>query len=910
MVKVMKWTKRSMKKKNLHWRRSALLCAFFPLLAVGLISSVAYVNGANEEREDPVIAEVFIEDLVTQLGDESFEVRVRAMRELWLQGGSALRALGIAVEGGDPEVSSRASELILYITAGVLPDTPEDTKKLVMKFSSSSLINKLTILRKLIELSQWQQVLHLAKSEQDPVARDRMAGLVQEAASKAARESIIAGDYDLTREILDLAGDDEQNMVMRAWFYVCNGQLQSELTRAAAMPGKRGAVWRMSLHRADGNLKAAIKEAEKAGLKKLAAGMRVFTGEAIPLLDEINDGNEFTPILSMGYQLQKARLLGEHKKAAAIADELSRVKSNKTDANRAAVCLAANGFREEAVALLAETDGDMAFKYFDSIESPEKSLAALGLPKNAEAPYTEWVKGITKDAINDRGQRDRLITLASFLNRRGEQEHALSVMRPIMQALEDDGADSWFDMLNNLREYGLGWIAITFADERGDKEGVMDLSVSKILGANDTVKLIWGALKNRHPEDNSEALHELALLAGLIADTGNETDKIHAALVESVLGENPNPELPKDKFIEALYSFTFKRNNALEVSKLVDRVAIGDVNWQRPKVFLDGALHRWEKVEPVYAKLAKDKPADYLNLINWCIALRKLGRNKAAEEAYDRALMISLGDPKILAAIAAKLSGAGYNDEAVGLWEQSAVMAPVGVPDYEKAIGYLAIYGEHLYHSKQWQKAAAIHEVYSGALMRGHSGTGSFLNMEFRVRFYADFCSAMYQLENGERALAIKKLDQARQLIPGDGSLADHFFPVLRTAGLGAVYDEWFEDSYRPLAVVCKLYPGSHNTQNTAAWLASRALRRLDDAHKHAQAALREQPLQGAYLDTMAEVWFARGERIKAIEWSEKAIKASVGNAQGAPRGEGQELVNFSLLHRQLSRFKKAPLSK
>ena len=85
-------------------------------------------------------------------------------------------------------------------------------------------------------------------------------------------------------------------------------------------------------------------------------------------------------------------------------------------------------------------------------------------------------------------------------------------------------------------------------------------------------------------------------------------------------------------------------------------------------------------------------------------------------------------------------------------------------------------------------------------------------------------------------------------------------------------------------------------------------MRRLDDALRHSQAAIKLRPYQGAYLDTMAEVWFAKGDRKKAIEWSKKAITASISHAQGSPRSEGQILMNYIELNKQLKHFKNDPL--
>ena len=72
-----------------------------------------------------------------------------------------------------------------------------------------------------------------------------------------------------------------------------------------------------------------------------------------------------------------------------------------------------------------------------------------------------------------------------------------------------------------------------------------------------------------------------------------------------------------------------------------------------------------------------------------------------------------------------------------------------------------------------------------------------------------------------------------------------------------------------------------------------RARRNLDQAEKLLEKALAANPEQSAYLDTMAEIQFARGNREKALEWSQRA-------------------VNFMsldvMLRRQHERFRSAPL--
>lgn len=875
-----------------------------PPLATGGDMDAAREGGAAVVRPG-VRAEVA--GLVAGLSDDAYLVREQATTALWKLGAAALPALRQAAAAGDPEVADRANELILYISAGVLVDSPEQVKLLVLKFARSEMEQKLVILRKLMMLGQWQQVLHLAKLEKSPDVRVQMSEIVKTTAARAVRDAIVKGDYGSAAEILEMGAGDTRLMLMRAWFHAHRGQLRQQLEKAAGLQGESGALWRMSLHRAAGNGDAAIREAEKAGRHEIADALRVLAGDAEPWLRRGAQRSDLDAIYSMGCRIQLDRLQGQDKQAATMARELVSLAVNDDDAARAAVCLAANGFRKEAVGILVRSDVESAFEYYDITESPQRCLELLGIPKDAKPPYTAWVEKFTANAIEeeDEGLYNQLIALAGFLASHGQGEHARAVLAPMMSALEADGSDEWFDLLPTMLGYGLGAEAIHFVEQRGNEDGEADLAVKKMFDAVSSKSLgyLWKTLKERDNQDLAKALHGLALLSGIIADPANEADQLHKALGDEVAGA---AAADKERCMMSLFTFAIKRNDIAMASRMADTLAVDNDRWTRSKHYLDAALLRWGEVEPYYAALAKKNPADYLNLTRWYITLRKLGREQQAEKMYDRLLLLSMGGAEELSRIGWELHEAGYEDEAVDLWLRAAMVAEPGDENYDRAIVYLAHYGQAIYRKQEWERAAAIAEVNTQLMMRGRSSNP--VHSVLRTRFYADFCQGMALLQRGQKARAISKLDACRQLIPGDGTLADEFFPALRAAGIGNYYEQWFEDSYRHIDAACQLYPQAHNSRNTAAWLAARSVRRLDDAMKHSEAALKLRPTQGAYLDTMAEVWFARGDRAKAVAWSEKAIAASIASANGSPRSEAMVLNNFKQLQKQYERFKNAPL--
>jgi Flp pilus assembly protein TadD len=69
--------------------------------------------------------------------------------------------------------------------------------------------------------------------------------------------------------------------------------------------------------------------------------------------------------------------------------------------------------------------------------------------------------------------------------------------------------------------------------------------------------------------------------------------------------------------------------------------------------------------------------------------------------------------------------------------------------------------------------------------------------------------------------------------------------------------------------------PANATFHNNIGWLCAAARRRLDDGLKHAQKAVELRPKDAGVLDTLAEVFFQRGEKKQAVAAIEKAIQLS-----------------------------------
>ena len=898
---------------------AVLLLLLFALATISSEAAVEDVRAPGAEEAIAVPALKQIEDLAVKLGDESFVVREQAMVDLWKLGKDTLPALRRVEAGDDIEASERARELIFYISAGLLYDSPEQAKELVLRFLKSNNDGKIIITHKLLQLRQWKQVMYLAKLENNAEIKDAMSRLCWPRVEPVMRKAMAEDNHQLVSEILELTGDSDLHMRVRAFYYTQTGQRDEELRKAADLKGEGAARWRMWLHRAGGNLNAAIEESQQANEPVAADLLGVLNGNAEPWLERSAD--EGDAIYRWGCKLQQLRLEGKEAEAEAESRQWKLVGPDPKDSSRIVRCLAVNGFREEALGLLQSSDANAAFYFYDLVEMPEQSLNSLGISENAKPPYTEWVKKrIDEIKEDDRDIGDtaseRIMMLASFLYARGEKQDAREVLTPMMTVFASQDGEEWNEHIEMMANEGLGSLGIYFikqqiADEDADHGDFAEAGKKLINLLKPQFRdCLWEHLKNRHPknsdsEDIANTIDQIGLLAGLLPDPDDQTTKIHNALVAEAIKLD---DLAKDLLITTLYQLCIARNDLATASQMVERFADQTKSLQGARNDLDYNLLRWESIEPVLAARIKARPEDRLSLSKWHIALLKLGQIEKAEEVYRRVMMLSLGDPESLIDWGHYLYAVGYEEKAIELWFLAAALSDLDGEDlaeYSWAVTLLAGNGESLYASGDWQKALAISEVFARFVMHS-SAAGLYLSL--KVRYRAEFCHGMMMLNQGGQTEGLRRLDIARQLIPGDGALADDFFPALRNKIPAKTYQRWFDESYAHIEAVSKDYPQSHNSHNTAAWLAARAVRNLDEAYAHAQKAVISMPNQGAYLDTMAEVWFAKGDRQKALMWSKKAIAASISHAGGSPRSLPMVYANYQQLSKQYEHFKNDPL--
>jgi len=851
-------------------------------------------------------------ELIGDLSNESYRVREDASREIWKLGESAKESLATAADSKDPETAYRARELLRKIQLHITPDTDPSVIVLVERYLKASLTEKGTLLEKMKMKRAWRQMLKLYADEKSAEARDKLGEHVQGVAMVAARESIAKGEDQAAREFLEMAPADASGLLALAEFHRSHGTLAAEIERANSVKGPKGAAWQLALYRASGDLKGAWKAAAAAGELKIAATMAALAGDPLPWLLEVKD-NE-SAVAAAYSEVAAKRWLGKKVRQDDLEPILKTLAMRREyDRVPAMNALFLLGELETVEPAFAKAQPLSAFLYLQSQERIPEAMAALGLePEHPD--YKAWVEKrlskLTGEEIEDQhgasSISEELVCLANLLERKGLHEEAFAAFSGPLGALEEKDEDAFKDLLGDLfgnrrfqngapllaKRIGMAWA--------GKKEANWEELVEISLGGEDTstdATEWWKWLAEIAPKDSPEDRYK-----GLVAifDLGPDPADLRKQWLGRVwkaIGEAPEAERGTlAARMSAVALFTGDVASSLKAWDLMSKSARDAVSVDRHFFHLTAA-NRWNDAAALILKqmdLADDGgqfPRAELHAYA-AAALRKAGREAEAAAHDQWADKLALGDAAVAIRAGNCYANGGDYQRAGEWWARAAREAN---PDSEGSefADAMESYSEALLNEGRWLECAAVSE------MLGKINTISDMRWNeplkcMHLRLQADMCRALANLKN-DRAGSIAILDHAHQLFIKDGSLADFFFPSVRRMGLVEKHDEWFEESWKAMLEIVRLYPESDNTRNTTAWLASRAMRRLDEAEELLNKALSINPGQSAYLDTMAEIQFAKGNREKALEWSRTAVNSDPDDIQ---------------LRRQQERFRTEPLPK
>ncbi len=864
---------------------------------------------------------------IQDLSNDQFKVREQATREIWEMGEVALPALRAVEEGSDPEAAHRARELVRKIGLFITPETDPEVVRLVERYAKASVGEKRELITQMQRKRAWRQILRLFADEKNPDSVKGWQDLIGEIAVTAARERLVADDPAGAKEYLEMAPANASGLLSLAEFHRSQGTLDAELARAKTLTGKVGAAWQLALYRASGNLEAAREAADAADETAISAILSMLQGDPVPWLTmnskEMDNGTGNKTYTRLALERWQGKMPKPADLEPLIRGLGARDLRERMGAVRSLYLLGEGRLAESTYLKASSVQG---FSHLEALERIPEALAAFGLDPDTP-DYKSWVMERFGQFGNqdedpdllDVGESEELLVMANFMDRRGmTTDFNESFGKPLADLARQD-EESFLEFMGRLfsgiaptmdgspdmaRQIGYEWA--------GKDANRWDDLFHAAFGSDGKADVVWNWMLELDPE-----VSQMDRFDAMLALSEMGTDPMHLREKWLKLAWQAVEKVPQDERKEVLEKMAMMVEIRPDVA---NNLKLWDV-WpkdERDGFFQDSRISemtiagRWDEAADFFLKqnaLIRKLTGNASPSVHASAAacLRRAGR---LDEA---AIQDSWVDKLALGQDAAKISfGYRFGDdfEHSMQWLERAVRQdkPIAFGSF-----YLKLreYAEHLLDTGRWKEAAAMFEVSAQLSASNNNDRSNMrgwapITHQLSLRLEADLARGLSILDS-DREAAIALLQHAYDMLPGDGTLADYFFPCIRRMGLIQEHDAWFKISWDRLAKVAAEYPASSNTLNTLSWLGAKAMRNLDQAREFEKQALDMKPDEPNYLDTMAEIEFASGNREKAIEWSTKAVNFTPGNGVD---GFETELMESFLFRQQHERFRLDPLEK
>jgi tetratricopeptide (TPR) repeat protein len=871
----------------------AVRTIFWSWMALAAASSAPL---AGPPASTPAVKEVAA--AVARLADDSYAVRQAATRDLWAMGEQALPELQAAAAGREPEAAGRARDLLRKIQLGILPDSSPKIVELVLRYDRSGTDERRSVINELRKAGAWRQILKLYALEKDEESLAMLEDATRGVAVEAARSCLTSRPPDIRGafSFLSMARPEPAEYMAMAALHRATGTLEEALRKAGTDgPGKVD-LWRYALLAVAGRSLEAAAVAEQAGLPIHAARLQLLSGDPRPWLKSAPVPPQSIPSPGLPSYREFVTRSWDGKPVPAEMERqfrrLARVAGDEDEQLKSLRLLFLIGDHEEAEKRLRAIDPRAAFYYFESSERIEEALQALGLDPS-QPDFTGWAmkrfRVLIDDADSEEHELTELSLLGYFLERRGlRKELEDSFAAPLAELAKADQEtftrvvtrlfSGPFDTLRLPTVAPVIQAASVFA---GDDEVRWMQIVENLFDGQERPDRLWVWLGRVEPARGfQERLELLARIYGLLPDPADERAAFFDRSWQGIGKADPAERGDLLELLVDLADQTEDAPNFLRGMALLEKDH-GEAAGRRFKGVHLATAGRWDEAAAEWMKMVERQPVDPAYRAYAASCYRRAGNESAAAEQERMAELLALGETIAQFQCAEAFGAAGDFARAAAWWRRAGRECTNQASAFQAVVLRL---GEQAHADADWKMVAAMSEAQ--ALQQAQSGSESYrlpvtyaVSSALRLRIDANLARAFSRLAR-DRGRSLQEIERNAALPYADLSLADSFFAPLRDAGLVKVHDQAFERLWLRLTRRIARYPDADNTRNSAAWLASRANRRLDEAERYLAKAIEHYPRQAAYLDTMAEVHFARGDRRRAVEWSTRALREESGDLQ------------------------------
>jgi tetratricopeptide (TPR) repeat protein len=562
-----------------------------------------------------------------------------------------------------------------------------------------------------------------------------------------------------------------------------------------------------------------------------------------------------------------------------LSDVVKRCPKQSAEAWYGGAVLLVNGRISDGIDLMYQHDKASGLQLLCSRSEYREALGRAG-PDEAALLGPNWLALLGTGSANDERAAEgfRLgCEMVRILHRLGEKEKARDLLATLV-AVADRDKDAKGVLLASLSvcEIELGFseaaaehVARLLARHPDQARGVF---TKMFPGQFEIADVLWRALCGEYAGEKEAALlgrlQKLLAAGAPAAGQSDELRKLGARLEMELRSATKDA---RGAPLLALASFCQSRGHdelaGLYAEKAAAEALPPDSLLKVGNVFAD--QKRWDRAARAYENAwSKDcRNAAALYLLGH--ARLQSGKQSEGRRQMELALLLPLGDSMCRYHLIETLKRLGLQDEVIRQCKLTLATGPFGDWAGGQALERLgndaSLRGDRLAAADCWERFA-LGLLQPNTFLLDNRG---YLILPFRV--HASRGRGL--LKAGKIAEALEELRQAEAAIPGNVEFVLGVVPELEKAGRKAEADALFQRAAALHEDLCREFPRSAGHHNDLAWLAASLDRELDKALAHARRAVELEPDRAAYLDTLAEVHFRRGDRDEAARLMKRCIE-------------------------------------
>ena len=907
------------------------------LLLVGFAYSQEGVVKVEDQDMDAVVA---------KLGDKSYNVRSEAMAQLWQMGSGREEELKKYKDSEDPQVRFNLNLVSNYLFLGLPVGIDKERLERIDRVLTTDDYKKVEEdIKILLKEKEYEALIkmHLLH-DSDPV-KLYLRLIVDNIIRVYLRELYDQDDFTKAESLLKML--DKSDTVAQCYASLLVYKEASEgFIGSMAENDKEAMVVALYIYLAKKRWSEALVLAEKLGKESLCCKLNLFMGKSDKLLSYKFQSKRY-PMQIAALNTAKAIDENDFEKAKKLQDALANTSKHTTNSKTILLrseLLMLNGIKDHL-------DGQVEKFYLGADDTSFSSnmvnycvnsgridafYTAINCPKS-KGDQLIWAKNIIKGVqknkevkldLGVRSELSKLMHYIYYLSLNNERKLVSELLDPLIEVgisrlanKEMVGNQELFvNMTAHSLSYGYDWYVFdamhsfnpeafalfsnTIEDILSDKLGLKNLKVLK--SSLEKVDKVKGVKLTE-----SKQLEKVLLLLGFTRQSKSfEVLDIQQNILDVSLKEEEAEEV-----FDVLFSAASNRGDMQSVKKLASVIeGLQEDEYRfftyRQKILM--AESKWEEAytytNSFYTYLQEKRKSEQdaqagetkqglltqsniSDMLNDLIILEKLSRRKEADLLRKKLKLYISGDVEHDYFSMSQFSSWQLNENYIDSFESLFFNRNLQNSAIIEAVRRMNL------QMNAYLKSGKYTEAYAVAIFHKFLSISRFTSSSpleaLRISNQADLTKGLSLFEASPQ-LAEKYLRRCVETSLNGGLLADFYFPAVEKIAQKQLHKEGFELVRKEMVAILKKYPRNPNALNGYAWTAAKAGYDLDNAKIYSERSLELSPFNSAYLDTLAEVHFAQGDREGAIKYSQNALDMTF---SGKERGNNLSSNNGSYSH-------------